>query len=172
MHDFGRAQLLEPQAIGEPGQRTFRLRVLSGGQSASLWLEKEHLIALTMAIRQVLEQLPGSEVEPDADPPAPSTMPDEAEVEFKIGRLGIGYDEGKRMVLIYAYTVEDEEDAPPSFSCGISARQCQNFAQRAEEVISGGRPVCPICETPIDPEGHKCLRRNGHADQPLSRLDD
>src|SRR3990170_5587109 len=98
MWDFGRAELLEPEAIGEPGQRTFRLRVISGSEAASLWLEKEQLIALTLAIRQLLEQT--AEEGPSGEPeePAPdAAFPEHPQVDFKLGRLGIGYDEKRQM---------------------------------------------------------------------------
>ena len=73
MWDFGRAELLEPEAIGEPGQRTFRLRVLSGSEAASLWLEKEQLVALTLAIRQLLEQTDEEDASSEAGPSPPVT---------------------------------------------------------------------------------------------------
>jgi uncharacterized repeat protein (TIGR03847 family) len=167
MWDFGRAELLEPEAIGEPGKRTFRLRVMSGGDAASLWLEKEQLAALTVAIRGILEQTGET---PDEPEPAPTAFPDQPQVDFKIGRLGIGYDDGQRMVVIFAYEMEeaDKEDAPPAFSCQASLGQCDRFADRAEEVISGGRPLCILCGGPIDTQGHDCPTRNGHSKRPIA----
>ncbi|MDP3768108.1 MAG: DUF3090 family protein [Dehalococcoidia bacterium] len=170
MWDFGRAELLEPEAIGQPGERLFRLRVMSGSDAASLWLEKEQLAALTLAIRQLLEQTSESAppTEPDL-PPAGGPFPNEAEVDFKIGRLGIGYDESQRMVVIFAYTMaEDDEDAPPTFACQVSRDQSRLFAERAEDTINAGRPVCVLCGGPLDKDGHACLRRNGHSDHPIS----
>ena len=32
-----------------------------------------------------------------------------------------------------------------------------------ERVIAGGRPICPLCGSPIEPEGHMCPKSNGHA---------
>ena len=32
------------------------------------------------------------------------------------------------------------------------------FVQRAALVIEAGRPDCPFCGSPIDPEGHLCVR--------------
>jgi uncharacterized repeat protein (TIGR03847 family) len=169
MWDFGSADLLEPEAIGEPGQRRFRLRVMSGPEAASLWMEKEQLAALTLAIRQLLEQTPPpSAQELEAPEPPGADFPLNPEVDFQIGRLGIGYDEANRMVVLFAYTVEDEEDAPPAFACRATRRQCSTFAERAEETISAGRPVCVLCGVPIEQGTHKCLRRNGHSDMPVS----
>jgi len=163
MPDFGRAELLEPEAIGEPGQRTFRLRVRRGLESASLWLEKEQLAALTLAIRQLLEQTSEADAPGEEEAQAGGAFPEPAQVEFKIGRLGIGYDEDLHMVTIFAYSLDDEEDAPPSFACQVSRGQCSAFAEQAEEVISAGRPVCVLCGLAIENGDHKCLRRNGHA---------
>lgn len=161
MWDFGRADMLEPEALGDPGARTFRLRVMSRGEAASLWLEKEQLAALTLAIRQLLEQT--SVVDDEDDVVDRAGFPEPPRVEFKIGRLGIGYNESDRLVAIFAYTIEDDEDALPSFSCNVSRHQCRTFAERAEHAIAGGRPICVLCGGPIDQGSHRCLRRNGHS---------
>lgn len=179
MWDFGRADLLEPEAIGEPGQRTFRLRVMSGGDAASLWLEKEQLAALTLAIRQLLEQTADDSPDEPELASASDVFPQQTQVDFKLGRLGIGYDETKRMVTIFAYEMGEEEeegqaedgkkdDAPPTFACQVTLGQCRAFAERAEETINAGRPVCVLCGGPINRDGHQCLRRNGHSEHPVS----
>jgi uncharacterized repeat protein (TIGR03847 family) len=169
MWDFGRAELLEPEAIGEPGQRVFRLRVMSGTEAASLWLEKEQLAALTLAIRQLIEQADedAESDEPEPEPPE-RPFPTEAEIDFKLGRLGIGYDEGRKMVTIFAYAQDLEEDDPPTFACQASLAQCEVFAERAETTINAGRPICILCGVAIEANGHKCLRRNGHSKLPVS----
>jgi uncharacterized repeat protein (TIGR03847 family) len=30
------------------------------------------------------------------------------------------------------------------------------------QVAGQGRPICPLCGQPMDPEGHFCPRQNGH----------
>ena len=42
---------------------------------------------------------------------------------------------------------------------GAAARA---FAKRAVAVVEAGRPPCPFCGNPLDPEGHICPRANGH----------
>ena len=32
----------------------------------------------------------------------------------------------------------------------------------AEALVAAGRPPCPICGQPLDPDGHVCPRSNGH----------
>ena len=34
------------------------------------------------------------------------------------------------------------------------------FVERARELVAGGRPPCPLCGGPLDPEGHACPRLN------------
>ena len=176
MLDFGHAEEIEPEAIGEPGKRTFRLRVLSRGDAASLWLEKEQLAALTMAIRRLLEQTGESDTPSDAAAAEPAgTFPEKPQVDFKIGRLGIGYDGERRIVIFFAYEIgssddtggEEDGEAKPTFSCRLTRSQCQVLADRAEEVISGGRPICPLCSGPMESAGHACVRSNGHATNPI-----
>ena len=43
----------------------------------------------------------------------------------------------------------------------IPASGARAFVKRAEQVIGAGRPNCPFCGNPIDPEGHLCVRANG-----------
>ena len=35
------------------------------------------------------------------------------------------------------------------------------FVKRTEQVLEAGRPSCPFCGVPVDPEGHLCVRANG-----------
>jgi uncharacterized repeat protein (TIGR03847 family) len=167
MWDFGRVEALEPEAIGEPGQRTFRVRARSARETASLWLEKEQMAQLSIAFRQLLARA-NLDVAAAAAADA-KTFPDDADVDFHIRRLGIGYDDDRRLVVLFAYATDDEDDSePPTFSCQVSPGQCLGFAERAEELISKGRPLCLLCGGPIDPEGHRCVRSNGHTDRPIS----
>ena len=43
----------------------------------------------------------------------------------------------------------------------ISAAAARSFVQRASQVLDAGRPSCPFCGNPIDPDGHLCVRANG-----------
>jgi uncharacterized repeat protein (TIGR03847 family) len=42
------------------------------------------------------------------------------------------------------------------------------FASGALEVVRAGRPPCPLCGAPLEPTGHFCVRRNGHANELLN----
>jgi uncharacterized repeat protein (TIGR03847 family) len=167
MSDFGRAASIEPEAIGQPGQRTFRIRIQSTKAAASLWLEKEQLAALAMAFRELMEQTKG-EIGEASEAAELSNFPEDPDVEFKIGRLGLGYDESNNLVALLVHAVDEEEDAPPTFSCKVSFQQCYAFAERAEDIVAAGRPICTACGLPVNADGHQCGRRNGHEKLPIS----
>lgn len=172
MWEFGRVDSVEPEAIGEPGNRQFRVRVVAGSRTASLWLEKEQLAALSLALRRLLEQTRDTEVAIEPEPIASAdSFPAEADVDFKLSRLGIGHDEEATAVSIFAYdmeSAEDSDEASPAFSCQVSRAQSRIFAERAEKIVNAGRPVCVLCGGSIDASGHKCLRRNGHSERSVS----
>lgn len=177
MHTFGQADVFEPEVTGEPGQRTFRVLVQRGGESASLLLEKEQMAALALAIRQLLEQTQNGEPKGEEAPSARSlSFPAQPDIEIRLARLGIGYDESTHLVTIFAYDIEDvnteadadddDEEQTPSFSCQATRGQCRAFATNAEEMVEAGRPVCLLCGGPIEDGEHLCRRRNGHSQRP------
>ncbi len=44
----------------------------------------------------------------------------------------------------------------------ITAEAARSFVVRAARIVASGRPPCPLCGAPLDPQGHICPRRNGH----------
>ncbi len=40
--------------------------------------------------------------------------------------------------------------------------QMLSLARHGALVCAAGRPLCPLCRNPIDPEGHQCPALNGH----------
>src|SRR6478609_11670539 len=57
------------EAIGEPGQRRFRLVALIDGTTCVIWMEKQQLQALGIALEQVLDQLDDVSVVVDGGQP-------------------------------------------------------------------------------------------------------
>jgi len=43
--------------------------------------------------------------------------------------------------------------------------QVAALAVRGAEAIAAGRPPCPLCGQPLDPQGHTCPRLNGHRER-------
>jgi uncharacterized repeat protein (TIGR03847 family) len=163
--DLGVARAVDAQAFGQPGQRTFRLRLVGATEAAaSLWLEKEQMQALSLAIKQMLSQLEYDQDPPQADAGDFPLVPDH---DFRVGRMGMGFDPSDRTVIIYSYElgVEDEDD--PTLRVRLTQEQCASLGVQLDEIIAGGRPVCPLCGAPIDPGGHACVRSNGHSQAPI-----
>ena len=81
--------------------------------------------------------------------------------------LGLGWDDERERVIVVAESVveeEGEEVATARFA--VTRAQAAAFVERAEALVKAGRPVCPICSQPKDPEGHVCPRSNGHVVRP------
>lgn len=168
--EFGLAQGADVQTFGQPGQRTFRLRVVGElAQTASIWLEKEQLQALSLAIRQMLSQL-----EYDQEPPGAtlSDFPASAEHDFRAGRLGMGFNALDRTILLFTYEIgAADDDEHPTLRVRFTQEQCASLAVNVDDIIAGGRPVCPLCGVPMDASGHACIRSNGHSKQPIPEQD-
>ena len=58
----------------------------------------------------------------------------------------------------YLQAIEDSR----TVSVLLEKQQVSVLAERAEKVVSAGRPPCPLCAEPLDPEGHVCVRLNGY----------
>ena len=60
-----------------------------------------------------------------------------------------------------AFKVRIKEE-PATARFHLTRGQAAAFAERARELIEAGRPACPLCSLPMDPDGHICPRTNGH----------
>src|SRR5688500_2363540 len=109
------AQRLQVEALGDPGQRRFRLLALVERITFVVWMEKQQLQALGLALEQILEQLPddGPDLEGTGLPIAFDTDTDN---QFRVGRMELGYDERRDRLVIIAHDLAGDEGRP-SFSC-------------------------------------------------------
>jgi uncharacterized repeat protein (TIGR03847 family) len=57
---------------------------------------------------------------------------------------------------------EDDDDGPDILRVRVTAEAARSFVEGAAKVVASGRPPCPLCGQPLDPQGHICPRRNGH----------
>ncbi|HEY7350280.1 MAG TPA: DUF3090 family protein [Ktedonobacterales bacterium] len=177
-YDFGRADLLDAEAIGRPGRRRFRLFVRAGGRTAGLWIEREQLQALADAIDQVLAQLAGGDVlrnlilsQTSEVPGAPPDFPAHPDIEFQIGELSLGYDERDNLLAVLATPLEllEEEgetraqrSSEPGFAARFSRDQASTLSQHIQSILTSGRPRCALCGAPLEAEPHACPKQNGH----------
>lgn len=155
--------------IGPPGRRTFFLQAAEGASVVSLVIEKEQAQALAVALDQLLDELESRYELPPARPETVSgsdlMLETPGEALFRVGQLGLGYDETTDLVMIAAQELigEDELREPRVVRFWGTRSQMAALSRHAIEVVKGGRPLCSLCGQPIDPEGHFCPRSNGHA---------
>lgn len=57
LYDLNPVQRIFPDAIGEPGQRTFFLQARAGSQLVSIVLDKQEVGSLAVSVLQFLEEL-------------------------------------------------------------------------------------------------------------------
>ncbi|MDQ3043646.1 MAG: DUF3090 domain-containing protein [Chloroflexota bacterium] len=170
---YGRdAQRVRAEALGEPGQRRFRLLVLVDGATYIGWMEKQQLQALGLALDQLLEHLPDTGPELDlADSPLP--FDGDTRLQFRIGRMELGYDErGDRIVVIGHELEKDDEEQSPSLACRLTRGQVRALIEEAAAVAAAGRPRCTMCGAPMSAERHTCPQQNGHLPLVYDETDD
>jgi uncharacterized repeat protein (TIGR03847 family) len=180
--DFAAVDAIDAESIGEPGKRTFRVRILRGDESAALWVEKQQLAALGEAIPRLIEQLDSEDQHPDVDARPISYFPDDPTIDFKVGRLALGYAAHEDRLVLIAHDLgpdPDEEDdlgmgadhedydpEIPAFSCRFTREQARFLSNYCADAVAGGRPACVLCHRPINTDGHMCPRANGHQKLP------
>jgi uncharacterized repeat protein (TIGR03847 family) len=178
LYDFVDPDRFVAGTVGEPGERTFYLQATSGARMVSVALEKIQVAALAERLDELLDEV---RRRLGADSEVPATAPDELEdvaplgapieEEFRVGALALAWDEETSSVLIEAQSqVEDEESEKPESAeftgdmlrVRLQPPAARAFVKRALRVVAAGRPPCPLCGNPLDPEGHVCPRQNGH----------
>lgn len=151
------------EALGEPGQRRFRLIVVVQGETCIIWMEKQQMQALGLAVGQVLQQSEGMGTGIESAE-IPGLFDEESPNQFRLGRVELGFVDDDGSVMINAYDMQDDEAS--GFSMRFSRSQARELSSEAAALAAAGRPICPMCGQPIDAGGHVCPEQNGHL--PLS----
>lgn len=152
--------------VGPPGERVFYLQGARGTDLVSLIIEKQQAAILASSVETLLEELNEKfPLEEDREPIwMDMRLRDPIEPLFRVGNIGLGFNEEIGRVAIVTYElVNEEEEEPNVVSFWASRAQVQALAKHALEVVQAGRPICGNCGKPIDASGHFCPNRNGHA---------
>jgi uncharacterized repeat protein (TIGR03847 family) len=165
--------------VGRPGDRTFFLQAREGARVVSIVLEKTQVAVLADRLDDLLSELERRGVAAAAeaaraagDDTAPLDEPlNEA---FRAGSLTLGWDGEAERVLFEARAQsedgeeidpdeddDEDEDGPDLLRVRLTADAARSFVARAARIVAAGRPPCPLCGAPLDPQGHICPRRNG-----------
>jgi uncharacterized repeat protein (TIGR03847 family) len=174
--------------VGLPGRRAFFLQAASAGRTTSVALEKTQVAALAERIDELLDEVVRRT---GGNAPIPAVAPSEAddtdplespvEEEFRVGTMALAWDGDEERMIVEAQAlveleadsdedlaaaeeqlIQDDENGPPMLRVRLTGAMARSFAKRAMDVVNAGRPPCPLCSLPLDPEGHVCPRQNGY----------
>jgi uncharacterized repeat protein (TIGR03847 family) len=164
--------------VGQPGERTFYLQASGQGRVTSVALEKVQVSRLAERLDELLDEELRSSGDSSVPAAAPVSLADDAPLdlplleEFRVGVIALAWDAEDERVVIEAqeesetpveYLADDvPEDGPGVLRVRITAAAARAFSQRALQIVSQGRPPCPLCGLPLDATGHVCPRQNGH----------
>jgi len=171
VHAFDPPERFVVGTVGEPGARTFFLQAREGTKLVSVALEKQQVAVLAERVDELLDDVMGSasSVVPalapyDLDDNRPLEQP--IAEEFRVGTMTLSWDPDDERVVIEVFPLTDaeeeaEEEPEEMMLVRLEPAHARSFVKRAALVVDAGRPVCPFCGTPIDPNGHLCVRANG-----------
>ncbi|MFF2550131.1 DUF3090 domain-containing protein [Nocardia sp. NPDC058058] len=163
--------------VGEPGDRAFYLQAVQEPRVVSVLLEKQQVKVLADRMGLLLDEVArrfGTPVPPqpaDVADVAPLATPIEA--EFRVGTMGLGWDADANAVVVELLAItetevdesvvlDDTEEGPDAVRVFLTPVQAREFALRSTRVIAAGRKPCPLCDEPLSPTGHMCVRTNGY----------
>ena len=171
-------------AVGEPGERAFYIQARKESAELTVLVEKEqvaHLAAEAVAfLDRLAPEYPEDPIEAIGIDPSSASLSTPTEPLFRARLIGLGFDPDRKMVVIELHerSRDDEEEdddeendeellaAEDEELSGFVAKlvatrpQVRAMAARGVEAVAAGRPRCPLCEQPMDPDGHICPRWN------------
>jgi uncharacterized repeat protein (TIGR03847 family) len=166
-------------AVGEPGARAFYLQARAADAQLTVLVEKEQVALLATEAVAFLDRIADDYPEDAISLPVTAAELREPTVPlFRARLIGLGFDPERELVLIElrertSSDDEDEDDEPLTVedladeeSEGYVARiyatrpQVRAMAARGAAAVAAGRPLCPLCDQPMDPAGHRCPRWN------------
>lgn len=176
IHVFRSPERFLAGTIGQPGEREFFLQVVDGRRILSVACEKQQVAVLADRLGSLITEVArrfGAQVGPESATASDATLSTPVDAEFRVGTMGLAWDgEGSQVIVeLLALSeeevgedivLEDREDGPDALRVFLSLAAARDFAKHAEKVVAAGRPPCPLCGNPLDPEGHVCPRLNGY----------
>lgn len=174
LHVFHSPARFVAGTVGTPGERTFFLQARESDRMISVAVEKAQVALLAERVTELLAEVRRRGTDVPTTPPreledvAPLETP--IDQDFRVGTLALAWDGEGARVVIEAQAVAEESaepftdaaEGPDTLRVTVTAPEALAFAARAARVVAAGRPPCPLCGLPLDPEGHICPRMNGH----------
>jgi uncharacterized repeat protein (TIGR03847 family) len=169
--DLNAPQHFTAGTVGEPGHRVFYVQGAEGTLVLTLKLEKTQVAALAQYLAELLADLPPV---PDDDVPLDIGLIEPTVAAWTVGTIGVAVDESNDRLVVSFQELDptatgeeedddDEDDEDVNLATfTITRPQAMGFVRKAAELVSSGRPPCTLCGRPLDPEGHVCIKTNGH----------
>lgn len=168
--DLDPCEHITADAIGQPGQRVFYMQAWEKDEPpTTLLIEKAQLQSMAIGIEQFLADVARQ------NPNLPEASADYNEMVmhihppvdplFRVGEIGLGYDQGRDSAVVILRELLPEDQDPESAAVArfwCSRSQLRALSRWGAEIASRGRPICPQCGQPMEPEGHFCPKKNGH----------
>jgi len=182
VHGFDPPERFVTGTVGPPGSRTFFLQARAGAKVVSVALEKQQVAALAERVDELLDEVMASDASSELIPAVAPLGLDDAEPleqpieeEFRAGTMTLSWDpdDARIVIEVFPFTEaavvapdqveQDFEEPEPDevLLVRIDAGHARAFVKRSAQVLEAGRPSCPFCGNPIDPDGHLCVRANG-----------
>jgi uncharacterized repeat protein (TIGR03847 family) len=170
-YDLNPVEHITSDAIGKPGQRVFYLQGWREAdiQPVTVIIEKIQLQTLATGLQQMLTEIANQK--PTLSQPLVEYEEEKMRITppvdplFRAGEMGLGYDADHDLIVILVREIV-MEDADPENAAVVrfwcSRQQARWLADWSTEVVNRGRPICPQCGQPMEPEGHFCPKKNGH----------
>lgn len=173
--DIDPADSLTAGAVGQPGWRVFMLQATQGTDTYSWVLEKEQVTALARASYELLSQIGEHEMTKEllgkgplgAETPefdqAMALRPDQPAFRIDAGTISMRYEDSRNVIeLSFSELTESETDLAGTVRVVVTPRQLAAFGIQGMKIVAQGRPTCPLCGHPMEPDGHICPATNGH----------
>lgn len=185
VHAFDPPERFVVGTVGEPGQRTFFLQARDGVRLVSVALEKQQVEALAERVDELLDELMSATNDSVLIPAvAPFDLVDNEslelpiEEEFRAGTMTLSWDNDDQRIVVEVFPFSEAAVVSPDqlgedlaelqepepdevLLVRLPAATARAFVARARSVLGAGRPDCPFCGNPVDPDGHLCVRANG-----------
>jgi uncharacterized repeat protein (TIGR03847 family) len=169
--EFDPVDAIGAGAFGQPGARTFVIQARKGQAVLSVLVEKEQVALLAAEAEQFLDRIA------EEHPEEPGTFGElatggsveEDDPLFRARLIGIGFDPERSLVLLELREQAAEDEEPPPAVEESEGHIARLYATRAQIramlangliAVGAGRPKCPLCDLPMDPDGHICPRMN------------
>ncbi len=153
--------------IGPPGKRVFHLQAMQDKLLVTVIIEKVQAIAISEGIVTLLDTITEEfgKTTPEVDlADFDFELKEPILPIFRVGQIGLGYDETSDgvLMLLSELLIEEQEDDPQVLRLLASRKMMRALSEHTGNVVEQGRPICPHCDQPIDSDGHFCPKSNGN----------